>query len=172
VHPAEYHRKLVPIPLVDKNTVNPLVAIKNLEINKESAKRTFVRESISKPKLKLDSKKLKFLKEYNNKVQDKKDMGAQILNNVKEEGKAGQQKDLAQVVNELKLRKHSIDPMLEGDVLMDSISTPHSPQIESQEYYQINRQSPFSEVVDKRVSEYLGNKSFISKYRSIFTSHS
>jgi len=144
-----------------------LVVVKNLEFNKENAKRVLACAPLSKTKLKLDNEKLKFLKEYNNKeivtkILDKE----QKKERTEENAKLEQQNDLVQVVNTSAFKKHLTNLTLEDDVLMVSKSAPQSPQIEVQEYYSINKYSPFSEVVDKRVSEYLGNKSYISNYYS------
>lgn len=163
------------------NTVNPLVTVKNFGINQDCARKILACPPISKAKLKLDNKKIKCLKEEykntSNKVQETESLVSKIEehpnNKLKEEAnKIEHQDNITQLMISSKLKKQVINMELEeekDDVLMDSISAPNSPQIEAQEsshqrfkYHSINKQCPFSDVVDKRVSEYLGNTSYIS----------
>lgn len=161
------------------NTINPLVTVKNFGINQDLVKKICMTNApAKKPKLKLDDAKLKLLKELDSKINKMEENKMHTLiakqgnKAVIEETKVDPQHDFAQLLIPPQCREKFMSTALDDEkdnVLMDSISAPQSPHIGTQESWHqrfecrsTQKQSPFSEVMDKRVSEYLGNKSYIA----------
>ena len=150
---------------VMNTTLNPQVTI-------DSNKKTSILNlptTKPKPKPKLDDKKLNTLTNGN--------MRREIVirkwdEKIDKNPIEKIQNEFAQLITPCKLKEPIINTALEDEkdnVLMDSINAPQLSKIETQETSQqwfkctsIRSRSPFSDVVDKRVSEYLGNRSYMS----------
>lgn len=184
LHPIKIQPKLVTIPLpLNDSSVNKVKsrsiirgAFNTIKVD-NITKKTIVPITLTKPKIiistplnntkyKTVQKKLEQVNEINNEKLNK--------TQIKEEKKAEKPEEPTKLtitqnlIEALNMTNDDENDSVLMDSQQSSVSIPHSPKIGVQENHHpkykrqsVIKQSPFSEMVDKRISEYLGNSGHV-----------